>query len=108
MPSHVRELDAGGIERVNVVDATPIGINVRSTVATYSGVLDDLRRAYARLDSAQEAGLGCRGLLLQHGFAALSAKCEGTGEIKLDVQFLPDVDIPCPELRGPPLQPRCR
>jgi excinuclease ABC subunit A len=98
-PDHVRELDAGGIERVNVVDATPIGINVRSTVATYSGVLDDLRRAYARLGSAQEAGLGAGDFSYNTG-SLRCPRCEGTGEIKLDVQFLPDVDIPCPECEG--------
>ena len=99
MPSHVRELDAGGIERVNVVDATPIGINVRSTVATYSGVLDDLRRAYARLDSAKDAGLTAGDFSYNTG-SLRCPKCEGTGEITLDVQFLPDVDIPCPECEG--------
>ncbi|WP_062239370.1 hypothetical protein [Brevibacterium epidermidis] len=99
MPSHVRELDAGGIERVNVVDATPIGINVRSTVATYSGVLDDLRRAYARLDSAKDAGLTAGDFSYNTG-SLRCPKCEGTGEITLDVQFLPDVDIPCPNCEG--------
>ncbi|UVI36635.1 excinuclease ABC subunit UvrA [Brevibacterium spongiae] len=99
MPSHVRELEAGGIERVNVVDATPIGINVRSTVATYSGVLDDLRRAYARLDSAKDAGLTAGDFSYNTG-SLRCPKCEGTGEITLDVQFLPDVDIPCPECEG--------
>ncbi|MFP3396146.1 excinuclease ABC subunit UvrA [Brevibacterium sp. SIMBA_078] len=99
MPSHVRELDAGGIERVNVVDATPIGINVRSTVATYSGVLDDLRRAYARLDSAKDAGLTAGDFSYNTG-SLRCPKCEGTGEITLDVQFLPDIDIPCPECEG--------
>ncbi|WP_098730263.1 excinuclease ABC subunit A [Brevibacterium epidermidis] len=99
MPSHVRELDAGGIERVNVVDATPIGINVRSTVATYSGVLDDLRRAYARLDSAKTAGLKAGDFSYNTG-SLRCPQCEGTGEITLDVQFLPDVDIPCPDCEG--------
>lgn len=98
-PVHVRELDAGGIERVNVVDATPIGINVRSTVATYSGVLDDLRRAYARLDSAKDAGLTAGDFSYNTG-SLRCPKCEGTGEITLDVQFLPDVDIPCPDCEG--------
>ena len=99
MPSHVRELDADGIDRVNVVDATPIGINVRSTVATYSGVLDDLRRAYARLESAKDAGLKAGDFSYNTG-SLRCPKCEGTGEITLDVQFLPDVDIPCPDCEG--------
>jgi excinuclease ABC subunit A len=99
MPEHVRELDAEGIDRVNVVDATPIGINVRSTVATYSGALDDLRRAYARLGSAKEAGLTAGDFSYNTG-SLRCPRCEGTGEIKLDVQFLPDVDIPCPVCEG--------
>lgn len=98
-PGHVREIDADGIDRVNVVDATPIGINVRSTVATYSGVLDDLRRAYARLDSAKDAGLNAGDFSYNTG-SLRCPKCEGTGEITLDVQFLPDVDIPCPDCEG--------
>ena len=98
-PGHVREIDADGIDRVNVVDATPIGINVRSTVATYSGVLDDLRRAYARLDSAKDAGLTAWDFSYNTG-SLRCPKCEGTGEITLDVQFLPDVDIPCPDCGG--------
>ncbi|SJM61785.1 excinuclease ABC subunit A [Gulosibacter sp. 10] len=98
-PAHVLDIDPGGIERVNVVDATPIGINVRSTVATYSGVLDDLRRAYARLDSARADGLGAGDFSYNTG-SLRCPRCEGTGEITLDVQFLPDVDIPCTECGG--------
>ncbi|MGC2940975.1 MULTISPECIES: excinuclease ABC subunit UvrA [unclassified Brevibacterium] len=98
-PDHVHEIDADGIDRVNVVDATPIGINVRSTVATYSGVLDDLRRAYARLDSAKNARLKAGDFSYNTG-SLRCPKCEGTGEITLDVQFLPDVDIPCPDCEG--------
>ncbi|KAA9394753.1 excinuclease ABC subunit UvrA [Kocuria coralli] len=98
-PAHVAELDAGGIERVNVVDATPIGINVRSTVGTYSGVLDELRRAYARLPSARAAGLTAGDFSYNTG-SLRCPRCQGTGEISLDVQFLPDVDIVCPECDG--------
>jgi excinuclease ABC subunit A len=98
-PEHVREVSAEGIDRVNVVDATPIGINVRSTVATYSGVLDDLRRAYARLAEAQTTGMTAGDFSYNTG-SLRCPRCEGTGEITLDVQFLPDVDIPCPECEG--------
>jgi excinuclease ABC subunit A len=98
-PPHVLSVEAEGIERVNVVDATPIGINVRSTVATYSGVLDDLRRAYARLDTAQSAGLNAGDFSYNTG-SLRCPRCEGTGEITLDVQFLPDVDIECPDCGG--------
>ncbi|WP_068402946.1 excinuclease ABC subunit A [Kribbia dieselivorans] len=98
-PAHVLAIDADGIDKVNVVDATPIGINVRSTVATYSGVLDDLRRDYAGLASASEAGLTASDFSYNTG-SLRCPLCEGTGEITLDVQFLPDVDIPCTDCHG--------
>ncbi|WP_439657244.1 excinuclease ABC subunit UvrA [Lentzea sp. HUAS TT2] len=95
LPAWVAEVDAGAITRVNVVDATPIGVNVRSTVATYSGVLDDLRRAYA----ANAEGLTASDFSYNTG-SLRCPRCEGTGEISLDVQFLPDVDIACPDCGG--------
>src|SRR5699024_12781841 len=86
-------------EPVNVVDTTQIGINMRSTVRTYSGVLDDLRRNYARLDSAKYDGLSAGDFSYNNG-SLRCPRCQGTGEITLDVQFLPDVDIPCTECDG--------
>lgn len=99
LPAHVRKLDAGGITRVHLIDATPIGANVRSTVATYSGVLDDLRRLFARLPAAKERGLKAGAFSYNTG-SLRCATCDGTGQISLDVQFLPDVDIPCPDCQG--------
>ena len=99
LPSHVTALDAAGIRRANLIDATPIGINVRSTVATYCGALDDLRRAYARADAAHEAGLKAGDFSYNTG-SLRCPTCDGTGQISLDVQFLPDVDIACPDCRG--------
>ncbi|MGW0519631.1 excinuclease ABC subunit UvrA [Crossiella sp. NPDC003009] len=98
-PAWVRTVDAGGIGRVNVVDATPIGANVRSTVATYSGVLDELRRAYAATPTAREHGLAAGDFSYNTG-SLRCPRCEGTGQVSLDVQFLPDVDIGCPECEG--------
>lgn len=98
-PGHVAALEPAGIERVNVVDATPIGQNVRSTVATYSGVLDELRREWAKLDSAREDGLKTGDFSYNTG-SLRCPRCEGTGEISLDAQFLPDIDIACPECEG--------
>lgn len=98
-PEHVEELEAAGVEKVNMVDATPIGINVRSTVSTYVGVMDDLRHAYARLDAARADGLGAGDFSYNTG-SLRCPRCEGTGEISLDVQFLPDVDIVCPACEG--------
>jgi excinuclease ABC subunit A len=99
LPAHVRDLEPGRITRVNVVDATPIGVNVRSTVATYSGILDDLRRAYAQTPQARERGLTAGDFSYNTG-SLKCPRCEGTGQVSLDVQFLPDVDIVCPECDG--------
>ncbi|MCI8469388.1 MAG: excinuclease ABC subunit UvrA, partial [Eggerthellaceae bacterium] len=99
LPGHVIDVDAPGIRRVDLVDATPIGVNVRSTVGTYSGVLDDLRRAFAKLPEAQERGLKPGAFSYNTG-SLRCPTCDGTGQISLDVQFLPDVDIPCPDCHG--------
>ena len=99
LPAHVLDVDSGDIRRVNLIDATPIGLNVRSTVATYSGVLDDLRRAYASSPAAKALGLRAGDFSYNTG-SLRCPTCEGTGQISLDVQFLPDVDIECPDCRG--------
>ena len=99
LPQHVSAIKADGIERVNLIDATPIGINVRSTVATYSDVLDVLRRSYARTDAAAAAGLKMGDFSYNTG-SLHCPTCDGTGQISLDVQFLPDVDIASPDCRG--------
>ena len=98
-PAHVVDVDAEGLRRVNLIDATPIGVNVRSTVATYSGVLDDLRRAYATAPAAKERGLKAGAFSYNTG-SLKCPTCDGAGQISLDVQFLPDVDIVCPDCRG--------
>ena len=99
MPPHVRSADSEGLRRVHLIDATPIGANVRSTVATYSGVLDDLRRAFAATTDAKEQGLKMGDFSYNTGSLRCPI-CDGTGSINLDVQFLPDVEIACPECRG--------
>ncbi|OUO32901.1 excinuclease ABC subunit UvrA [Olsenella sp. An293] len=99
LPAHVRSVDTAGLRRANLIDATPIGANVRSTVATYSGVLDDLRRAYAKLPEARERGFKAGAFSYNTG-SLRCPTCDGTGQISLDVQFLPDVDIPCPDCGG--------
>ncbi|MBQ9041369.1 MAG: excinuclease ABC subunit UvrA [Eggerthellaceae bacterium] len=99
LPAHVVDVDAEGLKRANLIDATPIGVNVRSTVATYSGVLDDLRRAYAASPAAKERGLKAGDFSYNTG-SLRCPTCDGTGQISLDVQFLPDVDIECPDCRG--------
>ena len=99
LPGHVRTLEAEGIAHVKLIDATPIGINVRSTVATYAGVHDDLRKLYARSAEARQKGYTASDFSYNTGSLRCPG-CDGTGVVSLDVQFLPDVTIPCPDCRG--------
>ena len=99
LPEHVYSVKADGIHQVKLIDATPIGINVRSTVATYAGVHDELRKTFARTPAAKEAGLKAGDFSYNTGKLRCPV-CDGTGIISLDVQFLPDVKITCPECRG--------
>ncbi|MBR1558816.1 MAG: excinuclease ABC subunit UvrA [Clostridia bacterium] len=99
LPAHVTRIEAEGIRHVKLIDATPIGINVRSTVATYANVHDELRKLYARSRDAKAAGFKAGDFSYNTG-KLRCPECDGTGVISLDVQFLPDVDIPCPACRG--------
>lgn len=99
LPAHVRAVEPAGIEQVKLIDATPIGVNVRSTVATYANVHDELRKIFARLPGAKERGYKAGDFSYNTGKLRCPV-CDGTGVISLDVQFLPDVDVPCPECRG--------
>ena len=98
-PEHVESFDGDGMTHVKLIDATPIGINIRSTVATYADVHDELRKVFARSQAARAAGLKAGDFSYNTGSLRCPV-CDGTGSISLDVQFLPDVDIPCPECRG--------
>ena len=99
LPDHVKTIEADGIAHAKLIDATPIGINIRSTVATYAGVHDELRKAYARTPDAKRLGRKAGDFSYNTGDLRCPT-CDGTGSISLDVQFLPDVDIPCPDCRG--------
>ena len=99
LPSHIRAIDAEGIAHVKLIDATPIGINVRSTVATYAGVHDELRKLFAKSADAKARGYKASDFSYNTGSLRCPG-CDGTGEVSLDVQFLPDVNIPCPDCRG--------
>ncbi|MCC6099315.1 MAG: excinuclease ABC subunit UvrA [Olsenella sp.] len=99
LPQTVVACDPAGVSRVELIDSTPIGANVRSTVATYSGVMDDLRRAFAKTPDAKERGLRAGDFSYNTG-SLRCPTCDGTGVISLDVQFLPDVQITCPDCRG--------
>ena len=99
LPPHVRSVEAEGIAQAKLIDATPIGINVRSTVATYANVHDELRKIFARTADAKARGAKAGDFSYNTGRLRCPV-CDGTGTISLDVQFLPDVEIPCPECRG--------
>ena len=99
LPSHVKAVTAEGIEQVKLIDATPIGINVRSTVATYANVHDELRKIFSHTQDAKAHGYKAGDFSYNTGKLRCSV-CDGTGVISLDVQFLPDVEIPCPACHG--------
>ncbi|MCM1216037.1 MAG: excinuclease ABC subunit UvrA [Lachnospiraceae bacterium] len=99
LPEHVRSVTAEGIRQVKLIDATPIGVNIRSTVATYADVHDELRKIYARTPDAKERGYKAGDFSYNTGKLRCPV-CDGTGSVSLDVQFLPDVEIPCPDCNG--------
>ena len=99
LPFPVKTVEAEGIRRANLIDASPIGINIRSTVATYSGILDELRKLYAGTETAKDGRLKAGDFSYNTGSLRCPI-CDGTGQISLDVQFLPDVTITCPECGG--------
>ncbi len=99
LPAHVKAVSAEGINRIQLIDAAPIGINIRSTVATYANVHDELRKVYARTADAKAQGYKAGDFSYNTGKLRCGI-CDGTGSVSLDVQFLPDVDIPCPECKG--------
>lgn len=99
LPEHVKNVSAEGISHVKLIDASPIGINIRSTVATYANVHDELRKIYAKTDDAKRMKYKAKDFSYNTGNLSCPA-CDGTGQITLDVQFLPDVDVVCPECKG--------
>ncbi|MBR2254460.1 MAG: hypothetical protein IJ856_01355, partial [Candidatus Methanomethylophilaceae archaeon] len=99
LPPHVTSVEPDGIGHVKLIDATPIGINVRSTVATYANVHDELRKVFGRTEAAKRMGVKAGDLSYNTGSLRCPV-CDGTGSVSLDVQFLPDIDIPCPKCGG--------
>lgn len=99
LPPHVRSIEAEGIRHVKLIDSTPIGANIRSTVATYANIHDELRKIFAATDDARVYGYRAADFSYNTGSLRCPV-CDGTGSVSLDIQFLPDVDIPCPECRG--------
>lgn len=99
LPAHIKSISARGIGHIKLIDATPIGINIRSTVATYAGVHDELRKMFAKTEAAKAAGYKASDFSYNTGSLRCPG-CDGTGIVSLDVQFLPDVNVPCPDCQG--------
>ena len=99
LPAHIKNVKADGIKRIKLIDATPIGINVRSIVATYANVHDELRKVFAKTEDAKKNKYNAGDFSYNTGKLRCST-CDGTGTVSLDVQFLPDVEIPCPDCHG--------
>ena len=95
LSDNVIDIDCEGIKKIDLIDSVPIGKNVRSTVATYSKVLDDLRREFAKLSDEYK--------MADFSYNTGKLRCEtcnGTGSVSMDVQFLPDVEMTCPDCDG--------
>ena len=99
LPPHIKNIEAEGIKHIKLIDATPIGINVRSTVATYANIHDELRKVFAKTRDAKQLGYKSGDFSYNTG-SLRCPTCDGTGCISLDVQFLPDVEVTCPDCRG--------
>ena len=95
LPENIIDLKCENIKKIELIDSVPIGKNVRSTVATYSKVLDDLRREFAKLSDEYK--------MSDFSYNTGKLRCEtcnGTGNVSMDVQFLPDVEMTCPDCNG--------
>ncbi|MEV4345925.1 excinuclease ABC subunit UvrA [Actinoplanes sp. NPDC049596] len=93
-PTHVTSLDLGPLRQVVEIDATPIGLNARSTPATYSGAFDALRAHFAAASGRTPAHFSFNTKQGQ------CPTCRGLGSIDLDVQYLPDITVDCPTCHG--------
>lgn len=99
LPDHIKDVQMEGIEHIKLIDASPIGINIRSTVATYINVHDELRKRFAKTESAKSKGYKAGDFSYNTGKLRCPT-CDGTGTLSLDVQFLPDVHVTCPDCHG--------
>lgn len=99
LPAHVQSLKAPEIRQIKLIDATPIGLNVRSTIATYTGIHDELRKVFGRVSQAKEKGYRASDFSYNTGKLRCPL-CDGTGTVNLDIQFLPDVELECPQCHG--------
>ncbi|WEV70828.1 AAA family ATPase [Lactobacillus sp. ESL0785] len=98
-PSWVRDLTSGGITNVISVDSAPVGKNQRSTVATYTDIMTNLRKLFAKQPLAKKLQYRAAHFSYNNKEGACPA-CGGTGVIALDIQYLPDMVETCSTCGG--------
>ena len=87
------------IEKIIDIDQTPIGRTPRSNPATYTGVFDDIRGLFAQTNQAKLRGYG-KGRFSFNIKGGRCEACKGDGIIKIEMNFLPDVYVPCEVCHG--------
>ena len=96
---HERVEGAENLDKVIVIDQSPIGRTPRSNPATYTGLFSDIRELFASTASAKERGYSPG----RFSFNIKGGRCEsccGDGLIKIEMHFLPDVYVPCEVCHG--------
>lgn len=87
------------IEKVINIDQSPIGRTPRSNPATYTGVFDDIRELFAQTNQAKMRGYN-KGRFSFNVKGGRCEACHGDGIIKIEMNFLPDVYVPCEVCHG--------
>ena len=96
---HTALRGASKINKVVQVDQSPIGRSPRSTPATYSGAFDEMRKVFANTRDAQRRGYKA-GRFSYNVKGGRCEECQGQGARKIEMNFLPDLYVPCPECGG--------
>lgn len=99
LPKFVKSVDTADIKNIVKVDSVPIGKNVRSTVGTYTKILDHLRKLFAQTEAAKVKKFTPTYFSYNNKQGACP-NCGGTGVITLDIQYLPDMVQTCPVCHG--------
>jgi excinuclease ABC subunit A len=103
LPAQVTELDSP-LKDVVSVDASPIGKTTRSTTATYTSIMDNLRKLFAKQPLAKERHY-TPSYFSYNNKQGGCPECGGTGVVTLDVQYLPDMEQTCPMCAGKRFRP---
>lgn len=103
LPAQVSELDSP-LKDVISVDASPIGKTTRSTTATYTSIMDNLRKLFAKQPLAKERHY-TPSYFSYNNKQGGCPECGGTGVVTLDVQYLPDMEQTCPMCAGKRFRP---